>query len=55
MFETERLDEALHAKCDAPAYEIVSHVLRQVKQFSGTAAQSDDVTAMAIRFMGNAG
>jgi sigma-B regulation protein RsbU (phosphoserine phosphatase) len=52
MFDSNRLAEAVHARRDAPAYEIVTHVLRQVKQFSGTAPQSDDVTAMAIRYLG---
>jgi sigma-B regulation protein RsbU (phosphoserine phosphatase) len=53
MFESDRLAEAVQARRDAPAYEIVNHVLRQVKQFSGTAPQSDDVTAMAIRYLGS--
>lgn len=53
MFGHERLAEAAEAKRDAPAEELVEHVLSQVKRFVGSAPVSDDYTAFALRYLGD--
>jgi phosphoserine phosphatase RsbU/P len=52
MFESQRLVEAVVAKQDATADEMVNHVLHAVKEFAGAAPQSDDFTALALRYLG---
>ena len=52
LFETQRLEEALRQGKGASPEELVSRVIEQVRRFVGGAAQSDDLTALAVRFRG---
>ncbi|HXJ40370.1 MAG TPA: SpoIIE family protein phosphatase [Bryobacteraceae bacterium] len=52
MFGSGQLDEAIHARREARASEIVQHVFREVKEFAGSAQQSDDITVLALRYSG---
>jgi serine phosphatase RsbU (regulator of sigma subunit) len=48
LFGSERLAAALHAARGQPARAVVEHVVAQVIDFAGGAAQSDDITCVAI-------
>jgi sigma-B regulation protein RsbU (phosphoserine phosphatase) len=52
MFEDRRLAQALEAAVHAPVDEVVKGLVRNVKTFAGPAAQSDDITVMAVRYLG---
>lgn len=52
MFEERRLRASLDANAPKPAEEIIRSLIREVKAFAGTAPQSDDITALAIRYLG---
>jgi sigma-B regulation protein RsbU (phosphoserine phosphatase) len=52
MFEDARLKAAIEANAQKPAEEIVKTVMSDVKSFAGSAPQSDDITALAIRYLG---
>jgi sigma-B regulation protein RsbU (phosphoserine phosphatase) len=52
MYEDSRLKASLEAIAQKPADEIVKGVMASVKSFAGTAPQSDDITALAIRYFG---
>jgi sigma-B regulation protein RsbU (phosphoserine phosphatase) len=51
FFDNERLEEALREQAGSPCGEIVDEVVRRVHRFAGTTPQSDDITAMAVRFL----
>jgi phosphoserine phosphatase RsbU/P len=52
MYSEERLEVVLGAAGEIPVDELVKGLLREVKQFAGAAPQSDDVTALALRYLG---
>ena len=52
MFDDDRLVEAVEGGAALSVDGIVRSVLSKVKAFSGSAPQSDDVTAMAVRYFG---
>ena len=52
MFDDERLEATLRSMPSAPAEEVVKTVFRQVAAFAGPARQSDDITVMAVRYLG---
>ena len=52
MFDDHRLETALAATAHAPVDEIVKGLVRDVKAFVGSAPQSDDITVMAVRYLG---
>jgi len=52
MFDDHRLETALAATAHAPVDEIVKGLVRDVKTFVGSAPQSDDITVMAVRYLG---
>jgi phosphoserine phosphatase RsbU/P len=52
MFGDVALRATLEASAHAPVDEIVKGLMRDVKGFTGSAPQSDDMTVMAIRYLG---
>jgi phosphoserine phosphatase RsbU/P len=52
MFDDERLSSALAATAQAPVEQIVKRIVQDVKVFAGSARQSDDVTVLALRYLG---
>jgi sigma-B regulation protein RsbU (phosphoserine phosphatase) len=51
LFSDERLEDALRSLAAASAMEVVAGVVERVRQFAADAAQSDDIAAMALRFV----
>jgi sigma-B regulation protein RsbU (phosphoserine phosphatase) len=51
LFSEERLEEALRSLAGASASEMVAGVLKRVRTFVASAVQSDDIAAMALRFV----
>jgi sigma-B regulation protein RsbU (phosphoserine phosphatase) len=51
LFSEERLEEALRTLAGASASEMVAGVLERVRTFVASAVQSDDIAAMALRFV----
>ena len=51
-FGTDRLIEVVKARHDRPAAAIVDAIFAAVESFRGERAQSDDMTAVAVRFTG---
>jgi sigma-B regulation protein RsbU (phosphoserine phosphatase) len=52
-FGEERLQAAVEAVRDQPAAVIVEELVGAVQAFSRGAAQSDDITAMVLRYLGD--
>jgi phosphoserine phosphatase RsbU/P len=52
MFGESGLRTTLEASAHAPVDEIVKDLMAKVKAFTGSAPQSDDMTVMAIRYLG---
>ncbi len=52
MFSERGLETSLEAAAQAPVDRIVKGILGDVKAFVGSAPQSDDVTVLAIRYLG---
>ena len=53
MFEFERIEQAVSPLCDTgSAGEITTRLMQEVKTFAGDAPQSDDITILAIRYLG---
>ena len=52
MFDDERLEDALQSAAAAPIEEVVKTVMREVKTFQGAAPTSDDITVLALRYLG---
>jgi len=52
MFEDRRLEQNLQAASAAPVDELVKRVLHAVREFAAGAPQSDDITVMALRYLG---
>ncbi len=52
QFTEERLDEKLKAGRDTTLPNIVGHVIEAVKAFSNGAPQADDITILAVRYLG---
>ena len=55
MFGEERLMAALEGAAGLSASDLVARVLARVQAFSGEAAQTDDITVLAVRYLGTAG
>ncbi len=51
-YSDERLQRTLEAAGDAPVQDLVSRIVGDVRQFTGSAPQSDDITALALRYLG---
>ena len=51
LFSEERLEAALRAATVEDAVEVVAAVMGRVRSFAGSAPQSDDIAAMAVRFV----
>ncbi|MDZ7364122.1 MAG: SpoIIE family protein phosphatase [candidate division KSB1 bacterium] len=52
QFTEERLEEKLKAGRDTTLPNIVGHVIEAVKAFSNGAPQADDITILALRYLG---
>ena len=52
MFDSSRLTQNLETKLQAPVEEVVKSLISDVKAFVGPAPQSDDITVMAVRYLG---
>jgi sigma-B regulation protein RsbU (phosphoserine phosphatase) len=52
MFGDDGLRAALETAARAPVEEVVKGIVREVKAFVASAPQSDDITVMAIRYLG---
>ena len=52
LFSDARLIRSLGEHAARPATEIVSHVVEAVNGFAGGAPQEDDITVLAIRYLG---
>ena len=52
MFGDDGLQAALETAAHGPVQEVVNGIVREVKAFAGSAPQSDDITVMAIRYLG---
>jgi phosphoserine phosphatase RsbU/P len=52
MFGDARLREILEAMADAPVEGVVKRLMAEVRSFVGFAPQSDDITVVAIRYLG---
>jgi sigma-B regulation protein RsbU (phosphoserine phosphatase) len=52
FFGDDRLEAYLRAHCLEPAEELVSGLQRDVQEFAAGAPQSDDITALALRYLG---
>ena len=52
LFGTPRLLDCLAALSAAPAEEITTRVRAAVRSFAGAARQSDDITVLALRYLG---
>ncbi len=55
FFDDERLEPILRETAGRSCKDIVDEVVRHVHRFAGSTPQSDDITAMALRFVGIAG
>lgn len=51
-YSEERLQETLGATHQGSTQEIISQLLADVRSFTGSAPQSDDITALALRYLG---
>jgi sigma-B regulation protein RsbU (phosphoserine phosphatase) len=54
MFELSRLQACLQRSNTLSATDLIQGVLTAVQEFSAGAAQSDDITALTVRFLGGA-
>ena len=52
LYGTDRMIEALNGAKDAPAKELLSAVRRDVDDFVKEAPQFDDLTMMAVKYLG---
>jgi len=52
LFGDDRLRNSLAAHGSSPARELVQNVLKDVRDFVSGARQSDDIAALAVRFLG---
>lgn len=52
QFEEERLEASLKGLADASVEKIVARVVDDVKAFASGATQSDDITCLALRYLG---
>ncbi|HQL09034.1 MAG TPA: SpoIIE family protein phosphatase, partial [Lentisphaeria bacterium] len=55
FFGEDRLCDVLRGCCGTPARTIVTRVVDAVHDFTGAAPQSDDITALALRYKPAAG
>ncbi|MEN8175424.1 MAG: SpoIIE family protein phosphatase [Pseudomonadota bacterium] len=55
LFSDERLKQTLNAMGEQSAKGMLSYLREEVKKFAGKADQSDDITMVAIRYLGNTG
>jgi sigma-B regulation protein RsbU (phosphoserine phosphatase) len=53
QFEEKRLEEALAKLHELPVTDIVNRVVEDVQAFAEGAPQADDITCLAIRYLGN--
>ena len=51
QFGKQRLREAVHAKIDRPAAEIVDEIVRRLNEFRGAGRREDDVTLVVARVL----
>jgi len=51
-YTEERLERTLEAVRDASVQDVVGRLLGDVREFTGQAPQSDDITALALRYLG---
>ena len=52
MFDEGRLERSLQAVSGGPIEEIVKKIVHDLRSFQGSAAQSDDITLLAVRYLG---
>jgi phosphoserine phosphatase RsbU/P len=52
MFEKQRFEQSLESGGRGPVDELVEQVMSEVREFAGGAPQSDDITVLAIRYLG---
>jgi len=50
FFTTERLETALEKRLNLTPLELVDSMIEAIRAFSAGAQQSDDITAMALRY-----
>jgi sigma-B regulation protein RsbU (phosphoserine phosphatase) len=53
LYEEERLENYLQNHLSHPIEEVVKESFREVMEFSTGVPQSDDITVLAIRYLGN--
>jgi len=52
FFESDRLERSLRDMAGATSRQIIDSVIANVREFAGSAPQSDDIAAMAVRLTG---
>jgi phosphoserine phosphatase RsbU/P len=52
-FGTARMEEVLRNRASEPLQDLVKNVLDKVSEFALGAAQSDDITLLAVKYLGN--
>jgi sigma-B regulation protein RsbU (phosphoserine phosphatase) len=52
-FSDEKLNDLMSSLHESPTQAIVQNILQAVSAHAGAAAQSDDITVMALRFLGD--
>jgi serine phosphatase RsbU (regulator of sigma subunit) len=52
FFEDERLESYLQAHASEPVEQLVSGLHRHLEDFAAGAPQADDITSLALRYLG---
>jgi sigma-B regulation protein RsbU (phosphoserine phosphatase) len=52
MFENDRVKQMLRTTAHAPVDQIVKGLMGEVRAFQGSAPQRDDITVLAVRYLG---
>jgi sigma-B regulation protein RsbU (phosphoserine phosphatase) len=54
LYSDQRLEQFLASHRDSAPRQMIGDLVGDVRQFAGTAAQSDDITVLALRYFGTA-
>ena len=52
LFSEERLEKELSLRARRPIQELIAALMQRIKDFSGEALQSDDITMMVLQYKG---
>ena len=55
LFSEERLEKELSLRARRPIQELIAALMQRIKDFSGEALQSDDITMMVLQYKGKKG